>query len=127
MSSEDCQRLSPSHTSCRRLRRVHGCGPVHRAYCRGNFFHIKHKKCKILCYQDSGTGRRLWWRRWCARPGPDGATTPASTETTRGGRCGQTFPVLRRIQESRAPSSTSLHTVRPLSLGGPTIANRQVL
>src|SRR5262249_46301313 len=35
---------------------------------------------------------------------------------------GPNFPVLRRIQESRAPSSPSLHTVRPLSLGGPTIA-----
>src|SRR2546430_12495027 len=51
LSSEDFRRLSPSHASCRRLRRVPVCGPVHRAYCCGNCFHIKHKKCKILCYQ----------------------------------------------------------------------------
>src|SRR5262245_58266887 len=37
------------------------------------------------------------------------------------------IPEKRCIQESRAPSSTSSHTVRPLSLGGPTIAHRQVL
>ena len=43
------------------------------------------------------------------------------------GCCGRHFPVLRRIQESRVPSSTSSRTLRPLSLGGPTIANRQVL
>src|SRR2546429_7879140 len=51
MRSEDFRRLSPSHASCRRLRRVPVCGPVHRAYCCGNCFHIKHKKCKILCYE----------------------------------------------------------------------------
>src|SRR2546430_9848347 len=64
LSSEDFRRLSPSHASCRRLRRVPVCGPVHRAYCCGNCFHIKHKKCKILCYeQNVGESPCIWGRQ----------------------------------------------------------------
>ena len=37
------------------------------------------------------------------------------------------MPVVRCMQESRVPSSTSSRTLRPLSLGGPTIAHRHVL
>ena len=77
--------------------------------------------------QDIGTGRCTWWRRWCAKYGPAGEPTPASIYATMCGCCEGLLPVVRRIQESRVPFSTSSRTLRPLSLGGPTIANSQVL
>ena len=51
MRLEACRRLRTGLPSCGRLRRVQVCGPVPRAHRHGNCLHIKHKKCKILCYK----------------------------------------------------------------------------
>jgi hypothetical protein len=111
---------------CGRTRRGDRRGPSPPSPITANCLNLNQKKCKFLYDQDIGTGRRTWWRGWCAKHGPAGEPTPASTSATVCGCCERYFPVLRFFQECLLYWSTSLLTLRSVRCEGPTIVNRKV-